>query len=297
MGNNRNDRSVLRRIMSAAVSALCVLFALAAALSAICKFMLFNREFYVAALTSDKYVDEIYEQIKTDVKYQSAVYVLPESVPMKSITKSEVREDCAKYARRIFDCFKNNSSEVLSVAPDTEKMLSDIEEYLASDKSSALNSETARTVAVPMYSEIYSNCINAVSFGNVTKLVNKLFSNRAVGLLNSGFYLFSALYVLCIVAKFFLSSGETLKRFWTIFSTGFVSAAFVFAPLAAIKQYDLPSRLALGYSPAKSFVDCVMYSIVDKAFYFSLAAVAVFALGLTVFSAFRSAKISESPIG
>lgn len=295
MGSKDISHRAPSRALSALISAFCVIFAVFATLSAACKFLFLSPRFYVSVLTSDKYVDEIYTEIKTDIKYQSAVYVIPESVPMKSITKEKVREDCAEYAQHIYDSFVTGKTEPLDVKLDTDKMLADIEEYLASDESAGMvNSESAETVVVPMYTEIYSNCINAVSFGNAIELAHRFFSNKLVDMLSSGFYCFSVALIACFAAKFVLSSRSSTKRFYAVFANGFMSAAFVFAPIAVIKQYDFPARLALGYSPAKSFLDGVLYTAVNRLFAVSAVALAVFAVGMFAFAAAVSFKMYQT---
>lgn len=289
MGSKYISRRAPSKVLSVIISAFCVLFAIFTSVSAVSKFLFLNRQFYVSVLTGDEYVNDIYAEIKTDIKYQSAVYVIPESVPMKSITKEKVREDCAKYAEHIYNAFITGKTEPLDVKPDTDKMLADIEEYLASGESSGMvNSESAKTVVVPMYSEIYSNCINAVSFGTVIELVHNSISNRFVDLFVSGFYYFFAALIACFAAKFALSSRSSIKRFYALFSTGFISSAFVFAPISAIKQYDFPARLALGYSPAKSFLDGILYTALNRSFTVSAVLLAAFAAGMFVCAIIRS---------
>ncbi|MGN0517596.1 MAG: hypothetical protein ACI4II_02600 [Acutalibacteraceae bacterium] len=229
---------------------------------------LLNKQFYKTQLTSDTYIDEIYEYTKKAVKTSLLYLGLPYDEIIKAVTRDSVKELSDEYCEAMYESLTSGKS-MRSVSFSSDNIFKLLDEYFIKENYDITEDET-KLIADNIAETISANIVVIKdSYGSVNlfrPLSKYIFANKII----TAFAKYSVwIVILCAVLtvlSLLLSASSFKTRLYNVANAYWLAGCVMFIPVVFFKNHDIFSKLAISKSPLKSFVDIIGTPIIDKLF-------------------------------
>lgn len=245
-----------------------ILSIFASTLSVFLNNTLLKKQFYKTQLTSDTYINEIYEYVKKAIKSASLYYGLPYDEIIEVVTRDSVRELSDKYSEAMYESLiSGREMDSIPYPPDNINKV--LEEYFIKENYD-VTEETTKLIADDIAETISANIVVIRdSYGsiNIFKPFSKyIFANKISTALAKHSVWIIILCAVLTVLSLVLSASSFKARLYNVTNAYWLAGCVMFIPILFFKNHDILSRLAISKSPVKSFIDIVGAPIIDKLF-------------------------------
>ena len=252
----------IARLLIAALLCVAVVFSLLAfSLQA-----LFDPEVYTATAETDAFVSALYTEVSEQLESEGLFYDLPYDTLKAAVPRQTVQALAKKQMAAVYHTLCSGKKlPTLTLDPAPFKVAIDTffdtlpveERPLDPDASQTIAGELAESTALVMSIGISDKLIKTAHplFAESSPL--RRFANAGIWLL---------LAVIVLMAFSLLPFKSTLRqRAYNTASTLFISSALVAVPMWLFVGLDLPSKIAIGDSALREYVNGLLYTVLGRA--------------------------------
>lgn len=263
-------------------------------LSAFLKFNVLKKDNYLVVANKKETVNSMTTYLYETLESECLFYDIPfeqikSALPVETVSKLMV--SCVD---RIYTMAVEGGKPE-SIIIDTTLFQQVLEAYFYSlpDEEQPRNlQETAITISTELAEKVELRLNAGIDDTVLTGLHSFLFSNGVAYKLASNFWLFLVLLLLACAISFLLGTGDIFRRFYTVFGTLLIGSMAVFTPLFLLCEYDLLSRIVIGDSPLKLYINNLYNMVLGNCFSVSLFVFVI--LGLLTIIAIVAIVIRQS---
>lgn len=243
-----------------------ILSIFASTLSVFLSSTLLNKQFYKTQLTSDTYIDEIYEYTKKAVKSSLLYLGLPYDEIIKAVTRDSVKELSDEYCEAMYESLISGNS-MGNVSFSSDNIFKLLDEYFIKENYDITEDET-KLIADNIAETISANiAVIRDSYGsiNIFKPLSKyIFANKICTAFAKYSVWIIALCAVLTILSLLLSASSFKARLYNVANAYWLAGCVMFIPVYFLKDHDIFLKLAISKSPLKSFVDIIGKPIIDK---------------------------------
>lgn len=268
-----------RSIIRAALSVLLLLSVAATLFAYMVNYSLFDTTCYMKAAESPAFTESVHTAVYDQLESECLFYELPFDTMKTVIDKEQinrlVKEQLVSVGNSIV-----HEKPMADIVLDTAPFVKAIDTFFASlpEDERPLDNNAAQTIANDLVKAIepvlhfgVGNTLLKSAQGIMRKLLPlKQFTSLGVVLLLGS--------IVLAVGVWFLAVGPFSHRLYTVAGLLFLGSSVAAVPMWLLRWYDLPSRLVLGQSALKQYINQVIYSLVDHLTIVTSAVVAVSAV-------------------
>lgn len=243
-----------------------ILSIFASTLSVFLSNTLLNKQFYKTQLTSDTYINEIYEYTKKAVKSSLLYLGLPYDEIIKAVTIDSVRELSDEYCEAMYESLISGN-KMDSIVYSSDNICKILEEYFIKEDYDITEEET-RLIADNIAETISANIVvirDSYGSVNIFKPLSKyIFANKISTALAKYSVWIIVLCAVLTILSLVLSASSFKAGLYNVANAYWLAGCVMFIPVSFLKNHDIFSKLAISKSPLKSFVDIIGAPIIDK---------------------------------
>lgn len=267
---NKNKTPVWLKIGRIVLPVLLCLLLIATIASVFLNAIVYEEEVYTTAVCTDSFQDALYSYLRTGMEDECLFYDLPFSILDKGLDGEDIAAVTEEYTKAVYGSLKSGEKkEFPTLSPDPLER--EINAYFASGEAEEGlgNSSDSRIIAEEM-SKTASAMLYAGVSDTFLDVGHRVFGISILIKFASLMPILIGVTVLFLVLSLLSGIGDFPRQAYRTFGGLTIGASLVFVPVWLLCRYDLPSRLVLGDSPLKLYVNTIFYAITDKMFTVSL---------------------------
>lgn len=225
----------------------------------------FRRETYVAAAESDAFVSSLHTEVLEHLESECLFYDLPYDTMSAALPVQTVQVVVRERMAGVYDALCTGKT-LPSVALDPAPFKAAIDSFFESlpFEERPLDADASQTIAT----ELAQSMGLVMSAGISDKLIqtaHPLFAEASPlrQLANRGFWWLIIMTVLVVISLIPFKSSYGQRAYSTAGAL-FIGSTLVAVPTWLFVGHDLPSRLAVGDSALKQYVNTVLYTIINR---------------------------------
>ncbi len=265
------------------LSVLLVLAVAATLLSHVLRYVLCDRTAYTEAAHSKTFTKSVHTALLNRLESECLFYDLPFETLQTAVSEQVAETLVTSHMSAVYDALFHGTPLPV-IQWDSTALTQTIQVFFNTLPEQERPSDTAaQTIADDLINSMVPILyvgLNDKLLGQGHGIVKKLLPLQSFASLTVWLLLLS---VLLSVGLWLVTPKNTPRRLQTVFGMAFLGSSMVAVPLWLLQWYDLPSRLVLGESALKQYVNGVLYQMVDHSV--TVVSIAVVVSGLLLVTA------------
>lgn len=288
-----NDTAVKnKKNFITAILCVCLFFSTVATLISCCfNANLINEQYYRDSIITPEYIAKIHKIAEENLEFIYLSYELDEGIFNHVFTDEELYDYSQWYCDFFFEKVYNPEIEMGRTEYPPENFAPHIRAYY--DEKGYEYTDSAVNSLAKDCARAVRQAINALKQESVLNPMSALFNSKFSILFAqpTTMYLLFAIDALLILLCIVTGYSPIRKKLYFSACSIFCGTMLLAVPVATLKVFDLPSRLALAESSFKAFFEGLLYTITN-ALYSVLSIAAVVAIVITVIAIILSSTLA-----
>ncbi len=248
------------------LSVLLVISMAATFLCCFVKYVFLNRTKYIQAAESPAFLEAVNTAVSETLEAECLFYDLPFETIQTAISEEQIKTTVTSYMVSVYDSLCTGKT-LSSVSVDSSLFQAAIDSFFTSlpESERPLDVNASKTIAEDL-SKAIAPVLQAGLNDSLVSKGHVVFSATSPLRKIADFsVVFVVLTVVLAVAHWFLGEANRAQRTYSTAGVLLLGCSSVLVPLWLLRWYDLPSRLVLGESSLKQYVNGVLYTTLDNA--------------------------------